>query len=178
MYDHVLHTPLSFFGTQGTSDVTSRLVGDSAQLQDGFKNVLGQSIQEPVRAAFFFGLALLISWKLTLVIILFAPLMMVAIRKFGKKMRRASRAAMQRSSDMLGQIEGTLAGELKHTAGRIEALAFTPDGSGIVCGTHKGCLELFDRAGGSAKWSTRTALRRIVALVVPPRGTVDDRSPR
>src|SRR5439155_24484302 len=33
-----------------------------------------------------------------------------AIRKFGKKMRRASRAAMQRSSDMLGQIEGTLIG--------------------------------------------------------------------
>ena len=44
---------------------------------------------------------------------------------------------------------GTLAGELKHTAGRIESLAFTPDGSGIVCGTHKGCLELFARTVGS-----------------------------
>src|SRR5439155_24344841 len=104
------HTPLSYFGSNGTSDVTSRLVGDSAQLQDGFKTVLGQSIQEPIRAAFFFALALLLSWRLTLVIILFAPLMAVAIKKFGKKMRRASRAAMQRASDMLGQIEGTLAG--------------------------------------------------------------------
>src|SRR5438067_4247871 len=54
LYDHVLHTPLNFFNTQGTSDVTSRLVGDSQNLQDGFKNVLGQSIQEPIRAAFFF----------------------------------------------------------------------------------------------------------------------------
>ena len=47
---HILHTPLSFFGTQGTSDVTSRLVGDSQQLQDGFKIILGQSVQEPIRA--------------------------------------------------------------------------------------------------------------------------------
>jgi ATP-binding cassette, subfamily B, bacterial MsbA len=110
LYDHVLHTPLSFFGTQGTSDVTSRLVGDSQNLQEGFKNILGQSIQEPIRAAFFFALAVYLNWKLTLVIVLFAPLMAAAIKKFGKKMRRASRAAMQRSSDMLGQIEGTLLG--------------------------------------------------------------------
>jgi subfamily B ATP-binding cassette protein MsbA len=110
LYDHVLHSPLNFFGTQGTSDVTSRLVGDSQNLQEGFKNVLGSSIQEPLRAAGFFTLALLLSWKLTLVIVLFAPIMAAAIKKFGKKMRRASRAAMQRSSDMLGQIEGTLTG--------------------------------------------------------------------
>ncbi|HYO07718.1 MAG TPA: ABC transporter ATP-binding protein [Tepidisphaeraceae bacterium] len=110
LYDHVLHTPLNFFNVRGTSDVTSRLVGDSQQLQDGFKTVLGQSIQEPLKAMFFFGLAMALSWRLTLVIVVFAPIMAAAIRKFGKKMRRASRAAMQRSSDMLGQIEGTLIG--------------------------------------------------------------------
>jgi subfamily B ATP-binding cassette protein MsbA len=92
LYDHILHTPLSFFGTQGTSDVTSRLVGDSQQLQDGFKIILGQSVQEPIRALFFFGLAIALSWRLTLLIVVFAPLMGWAIKKFGKKMRRASRA--------------------------------------------------------------------------------------
>lgn len=110
LYNHVLYTPLSFFNTQGTSDVTSRLVADSQVLQDGFKTILGQSVQEPIKAAFAFGAALVLSWKLTLCIVLFAPLMAVAIQKFGKKMRRASRAAMQRSSQMLGQIEGTLVG--------------------------------------------------------------------
>jgi ABC-type multidrug transport system fused ATPase/permease subunit len=42
--------------------------------------------------------------------IVFAPIMAMVIRKFGTKMRRASRAALQRSSSMLGQIEGTLSG--------------------------------------------------------------------
>jgi ABC-type multidrug transport system fused ATPase/permease subunit len=110
LYDHVLHIPLGFFGLKGTSDVTSRLVQDSQGLQDGFKTVLGQSIQEPIKAAMALGLAFILSWKLTLFIIVFAPVMAIAIKKFGKKMRRASRAALQSSSSMLGQIEGTLMG--------------------------------------------------------------------
>src|SRR5437763_4573 len=44
LYDHVLHVPLGRLGTASTSDITSRLVQDSTNLQDGFKTVLGQSI--------------------------------------------------------------------------------------------------------------------------------------
>ena len=110
LYDRVLHVPMQFFGTQGTSDVTSRLVSDAANLQDGFKQVLGQSIQEPIKAVMAMSFALVLSWKLTLFIIVFAPVMAVIVRKFGKKMRRASRAALRSSSAMLGQIEGTLLG--------------------------------------------------------------------
>src|SRR5581483_5351226 len=110
MYDHVLHMPMNFFGSSGTSDVTSRLVQDSQQLQDGFKIILGQSIQEPFKAAFAFAFSMFLSWKLTMFIVLFAPIMVAVIKKFGKKMRRASRAMLQKSSHMLGQIESTLIG--------------------------------------------------------------------
>jgi subfamily B ATP-binding cassette protein MsbA len=110
LYDHVLHIPLGFFGMKGTSDVTSRLVQDAGGLQDGFKTVLGQSIQEPIKAVMFFAVALWIDWHLTLGIVIFGPLMFAIIKKFGKKMRRASRKALQSSSSMLGQLEGTLIG--------------------------------------------------------------------
>jgi subfamily B ATP-binding cassette protein MsbA len=110
LYDRILHLHVSFFGKQGTSDVTSRLVQDCQGLQDGFKNVLGQSLQMPINALLAFAVALSISWKLTAFICLFAPVMMAIIQKFGKKMRRASRRAMQSSSSMLGQIEATLTG--------------------------------------------------------------------
>src|SRR5205085_4295490 len=110
LYDRVLHVPLSHFSAKGTSDVTSRLTQDAQGLTDGFKTVLGQSIQEPVKAAMAFGLALWVSWKLTLFIVVFAPIMLVIIQKFGKKMRRASRRAMVSSATMLGQIEGSLIG--------------------------------------------------------------------
>jgi subfamily B ATP-binding cassette protein MsbA len=110
LYDHVLHIPLGFFGLKGTSDVTSRLVQDAQGLQDGFKTVLGQTIQEPIKAAFALGFALLLDWQLTMFVVLFAPAMFAIIKKFGKKMRRASRKALQSSSTMLGQLDASLAG--------------------------------------------------------------------
>jgi ATP-binding cassette, subfamily B, bacterial MsbA len=110
LYDHVLRVPLSHFGEQGTSDVTSRLVQDSSSLTDGFKQVLGQTIQEPIKVVMAFSLALAASWKLTLFIIAFAPIMGVVVRKFGKKMYRASKRQLQESSAMLGQLEATMSG--------------------------------------------------------------------
>ncbi len=123
MYDRVLHVPLGYFGSRGTSDVTSRLVQDTANLQDGFKNLLGPSVQEPIKVVMAMTLALLISWKLVLFIVLFAPVMGVLMKKFGKKMRRASRKQMQSSAVMLGQLEGTLMGirvVKSHNAERFE----------------------------------------------------------
>src|SRR5258706_5493703 len=110
LYDHVLHIPIGFFGMKGTSDVTSRLVQDAQGLQDGFKTVLGQTIQEPINAAFAFGLALWFDWQLTMFIVLFGPIMFSIIKKFGKKMRRASRKALQSAATMLGQLDASLAG--------------------------------------------------------------------
>src|SRR5262249_37656033 len=64
-----------------------------------------------------------------------------------------------------GEIDGTL----ERTTGRVEGPAFTPDGGGVVCGTHKGRVELFERASGKSRWTTRTGLPRIVAVDVPTR---------
>jgi subfamily B ATP-binding cassette protein MsbA len=110
LYDRVLHVPIGQLNLRGASDVTSRLTQDAQELVAGFKTVLGQSIQEPIKVAFAFGLALYLSWKLTLFIVVFGPVMFLIIKKLGKKMRRASRKAMVNSASMLGQIEGSLIG--------------------------------------------------------------------
>jgi len=110
LYDRVLHVPMSHFNLRGASDVTSRLTQDAQELVAGFKTVLGQSIQEPIKVALAFGLAMVVSWKLTMFIVVFGPVMFLIIRKLGKKMRRASRKAMVNSASMLGQIEGSLIG--------------------------------------------------------------------
>lgn len=110
MYDHSLRLQLGFYGQNGTSDITSRMTQDAQGLQDGMKNLIGSSVQESLKASMALGLALYTSWQLTLFIIGFGPVMFVLIRKFGKKIRRAARSAMQNSSSMLGQIEGSLMG--------------------------------------------------------------------
>jgi hypothetical protein len=59
---------------------------------------------------------------------------------------------------------GVAGTEFQRATGRIEAIAFTPDGSGIVCATHKSRLELFDRASGEPRWSIRTTCGRVLTL--------------
>ena len=110
LYDHALRLPLGFFGQRGTSDVTSRLTQDAHGLQEGMKNILGHSIQEPIKAGMALSAALWASWELTLFIVFFAPVMALLIKKFGKRIRRAAKKALQESSMMLGQIEGSLVG--------------------------------------------------------------------
>jgi ATP-binding cassette, subfamily B, bacterial MsbA len=110
LYDHCLHLRLGFFSSQGTSDITHRVTQDALGLQEGMKGILGNSIQEPIKAAMALGFAMFLSWQLTLFIVVFAPVMMVIIRKFGKQIRRAARSALQRSAAMLGQIEASLIG--------------------------------------------------------------------
>jgi len=110
LYDHILRVPMLHFGEQGTSDVTSRLVQDSSNLTDGFKQVIGQTIQEPIKVLFGLGIAFIASWKLTMSIFVFGFLMALVVRKFGRKMYRVSRKQLQESATMLGQLEATLLG--------------------------------------------------------------------
>src|SRR5205814_2377555 len=95
-YPSLTNLPWYLAAARGTIDTPCRLVQDAQGLKDGYKNILEQAIQEPIRAASVFVAALILSWKLTLLIVVFAPVMAWSIKKFGKKMRRASRAAMQR----------------------------------------------------------------------------------
>jgi subfamily B ATP-binding cassette protein MsbA len=110
LYHHVLHLPVSYFAKKGTGDLTARLVTDAQGLQDGFKTVLGKAIQEPILAGVALTLAMIIEWRLTIFIIVFTPVMVLIIRKLGTKVRRTMRAALEKNSRMLGQIDSTLTG--------------------------------------------------------------------
>ncbi len=130
LYDHVLRVPMSYFGRRGTGDVTSRIVGDAAQLQAGFTTLLGPAVQQPILAFFALIVALFIDWRLTLFIVAFAPIMAVVLRRFGKKMKRVGTAALVNNAELLGQIDSTLAGirvvkanvAEKHEAGRLKTI--------------------------------------------------------
>ena len=129
-YDHVLRVPMSYFGRVGTGDVTSRIVNDAAQLQQGFATLLGPAVQQPVMGLAAFAVALWLDWRLTLFVIAFAPVMGVLLQKFGKKMRRMSKKSLANNAELLGQIEATLGGirvvkanvAERHESGRLKAI--------------------------------------------------------
>jgi ABC-type multidrug transport system fused ATPase/permease subunit len=110
MYDRVVQLPVSYFARSGTSDAMSRLTQDTNTLTDGVSMALGKAIQEPIKAVACFFLAIVINWQLCLLVVLSVPVLGIIIRKFSKRMRRASRGTLENWAHMLAVINETLIG--------------------------------------------------------------------
>ena len=104
MYAHVLKMPLSRF-SENTSDTMSRFVQDMAEIFRGLNNFFQQAIAEPFKAMGVLAIALAISWKLTLLLLLGAPVMAILFRKLGGKIRRANRKLLIGYGQMLTRLE-------------------------------------------------------------------------
>jgi len=110
MYDRVVQLPTSYFAQKGTSDLMSRLTQDTNTLTDGVSMALGKAVQEPIKAVGALSVALYIDWKMCLLVVLSMPVLGIIIRKFSKRMRRASRGALESWAAMLAIINETLIG--------------------------------------------------------------------
>jgi ABC-type multidrug transport system fused ATPase/permease subunit len=83
-------------------DMVSRIVNDSSQVGRGFQALTNKAVAESTKGAAALIAAFVISWKLSLVTLLVAPILVIVIRKLGKRIRRASRGAMRTQSALLG----------------------------------------------------------------------------
>ena len=109
-YGVVLRLPTTFFSEKGVSDTMSRFLADTGELSRGQVTLFGKTLVEPAKAVASICVALLVSWKLTLVAMIAGPPAYLMIRKFGKRMRRASTRALENRSLLLGVLEETLNG--------------------------------------------------------------------
>jgi len=109
-YQVVLGLPATYFARQGTTDTMSRFVADTAELRRGQITLLGKTLAEPAKAVGSVAMAMVFSWKLTLLAMLVGPPAYWLIRRFGKRMKRAAKKMLESWSDMIGVLEETLTG--------------------------------------------------------------------
>ncbi len=109
LFRHVVHLPLRAL-TRGTSDATSRIITDCQMLLRGFEALMSKALAQLTKSAAALVAALVLSWRLTLVAMLIAPLLYLIIRKLGKRIRRASRGAMRAQADLLSVTTEALQG--------------------------------------------------------------------
>jgi subfamily B ATP-binding cassette protein MsbA len=109
-YDRVLRLPTTFFSEQGVSDATSRFIQDTSVLARGQNTLLGKTLVEPAKAIASLALALAMSLPLTLLALIGGPPAFLMIRRFGRKMHKASRRSLQSWSLMLAVLGETLQG--------------------------------------------------------------------
>ncbi|MBI1273268.1 MAG: ATP-binding cassette domain-containing protein [Alphaproteobacteria bacterium] len=110
VYGHILRLSPAYFETARTGDILARLTTDTTLLQ----HVVGSSISMALRNTLLLigGLVMLAvtSFKLTGMVLLVVPLVIVPIIIFGRKVRALSRISQDRISDINAYADETLHG--------------------------------------------------------------------
>lgn len=108
MLRRLVHSPMVHILQSGTSDYVSRIVVDTNLLSSGYQAVLGRTLAEILKAIAALGAAFMINWRLTAAAALGVPLAAVLLRKFAKRIRRASRRALEKRGRMIGRLRETM----------------------------------------------------------------------
>ena len=110
IYRKILSLPLGFFSEEKKGDIIARISGDVQEVETSITASLDMLIKNPILIIFYFTTLILISWKMTLFTILFAPLMLWIMGLIGRRLKAQSLEAQQLWSDTMSQVEETLGG--------------------------------------------------------------------
>jgi len=118
-----LRAPLGTVLRAGPADIVARIINDSTQLANGLNVLLSKGVLQVVKGVASLGVALIVNWRLTAVTLLVAPVLYHVIRKLGKRIKRASGAALASQAGLYGAAAQAL-GELRavkvNTSERLE----------------------------------------------------------
>jgi subfamily B ATP-binding cassette protein MsbA len=109
-YAHLHTLPMSFFKNEKTGNLISRITNDVNVVNASVSAVFLNLIREPLNIIVFLGIALSISWKLTLISIIVLPFSMGIISWIGLILRRQSGMLQEKMSDITTVLHETISG--------------------------------------------------------------------
>lgn len=110
IYNKIISLPIGFFSQERKGDIIARMSGDVQEIENSITGTLDMLIKNPILIICYFGTLIALSWKLTLFVILFAPLMLLLMSAIGRKLKAQSLEAQTLWSDTMSQVEETLGG--------------------------------------------------------------------
>lgn len=109
LFAHLLHLPVAYFDRTRSGDLTSHLSNDVSQLQSTLTDDLVRLAGQIITLAGGMTLAVVINWKLTIVVV---GLLIVAMSFFvvtGRAVRKINRGALDALADSMGTMSEALA---------------------------------------------------------------------
>lgn len=110
IYNKILSLPLGFFSQERKGDIIARMSGDVQEVENSITGSLDMIIKNPILIIFYLGTLIVISWKLTVFVLVFAPLMIWLMGVIGRNLKKKSTEAQALWSDTMSQVEETLGG--------------------------------------------------------------------
>lgn len=110
MYDKILRLPISFFTSERKGDVMARMSGDVAEIENSVMASLDMFFKNPIMIIVCLTMMCLISWQLTLFVLVLLPIAGYIMGKVGKKLKRKSLELQNQWGSLMSNIEETLGG--------------------------------------------------------------------
>ena len=110
VYRKVVSLPIGFFTTERKGDIMSRMTGDVAEVENSIMTSLDMIFKNPIMIISYPTTMFILSWQLTLFVLVLLPLAGFVMGRVGKSLKRTSLDAQQQWGGLMAQIEETLGG--------------------------------------------------------------------
>lgn len=110
IYTHIQFLPLSFFHRTPTGELISRVISDIALIQGTVSNVLVGLIRDFFMVICLLAVIFYHDWQLSLIALVFLPLLLFPIIQFGRKHRKFSTENQQTTAKVSNILYETITG--------------------------------------------------------------------
>jgi subfamily B ATP-binding cassette protein MsbA len=110
LYRHLNALSLSYFNKTRTGQLISRITNDVTLINGGISAGFVTLIKYPLLFFVSLGLALYLSWQLTLVALLILPFSLIVISSIGLRLRKYSARSQQKLADVTTVLQETISG--------------------------------------------------------------------
>lgn len=110
VYDKIVRLPISFFTSERKGDVMARMSGDVAEIENSIMASLDMFFKNPIMIIVCLVMMCLVSWQLTLFVLLLLPIAGTIMGRVGKKLKRKSLEGQNQWGVLMSNIEETLGG--------------------------------------------------------------------
>lgn len=106
----ITELPLGFFSEERKGDIIARVSGDVNEIETSIMSSLDMLFKNPILILIYLTGMIIISWQLTLFVLILLPLAGYVMGRVGKKLKRKSLEGQQQWGGLMSQIEETLGG--------------------------------------------------------------------
>ncbi|MFL6580216.1 MAG: ABC transporter transmembrane domain-containing protein, partial [Burkholderiales bacterium] len=108
VFSHLLDLSPGWFEQTRTGEMISRLTTDTALLEQIIGSSFSMALRNALLGAGALVMLMLTSWKLTLLVLLTVPVVIVPIVLFGRRVRKLARASQDRVADLGAYVDEAL----------------------------------------------------------------------
>jgi ATP-binding cassette, subfamily B, bacterial MsbA len=108
LYEHMHNLSLSYFSNERTGNLISRVTNDVNVVNGGVSASFVTLLKQPLLIVVFLAMALMLSWKLTLLAFLVFPVIMLLVSVIGLRLYKQSGIMQEKMADITSVLQETI----------------------------------------------------------------------